>query len=217
MRGRFVSVSVALAVTLHGALASADASTCAASYDRAQVLRDNRQLRDARQELLQCTKEECPGPMQRDCAAWLEDVEARLPTVTFRVKSARTGRELVDVQVTADGVPVVDRIDGRLVQLDPGVRTLRFATRQGVLEEQVIIREGEKNRVIDVPLDDSTSPASGASRPFPVLATTLAGVGVLGIAGFAYFAGGAKSDVDEMRATCAPACAEADVDDARPS
>jgi hypothetical protein len=44
------------------------------------------------------------------------------------------------------------------------------------------------------------------------LAIALAGVGVLGAAGFAYFGITAKSDLDNLRQTCAPNCAKSDLD-----
>lgn len=43
----------------------------------------------------------------------------------------------------------------------------------------------------------------------------LAGIGVIGLGAFAYFAAVGSSDVDRLRETCAPRCTESAVDRAR--
>src|SRR5437762_10726167 len=53
------------------------------------------------------------------CRQWLSQLDAELPTVIFYVKDDR-GRDRADVRVSVDGVPLVDRLSGTPVPMDPG-------------------------------------------------------------------------------------------------
>jgi hypothetical protein len=166
---------------------------CVQAAEIGQRLRDKEMLKAARGEFITCASDACPAVVRQEC-----------------------------VRVLAQ-----ERLDGRRLEIDPGQHTLRFerGDRAGVgrsapIDKQILVREGEKNRFVDVVLDDGDKAAPpeaprAAGKPFPLLGAVFAGVAVLGGVGFAYFAATGQSDVDHLRTTCAPRCAQGDVDSAK--
>jgi hypothetical protein len=126
------------------------------------------------------------------CDRLLSAVEASTPTL---IVSARTadGQDVVAAHVLADGTPLVDSLDGKAIAMDPGPHVLRFA-REGAapIELHVVVREGEKNRLVAVtfpaPTDRPDGGEPGPSRPTPVVVYVLAGVGIVSLAAFGYLA-----------------------------
>src|SRR5262249_31598684 len=111
--GAVSAVAFALVIGTTSAPARAvDRAACAAASDQAQQLRDEAKLRAARAQLIICADETCPGVIRKDCAGWLADVEARLPSVVFRVLDP-AGKDLVQVKLTVDGKKLTDTLDGK--------------------------------------------------------------------------------------------------------
>lgn len=155
----------AFVVTSSRARAESVAACVAASED-AQALRDAGRLVDARALLIVCAQNTCPPLVRKDCAEWLVDVAANLPTVVLSARDA-AGRDLTDVRVSVDGHILTEAMDGRAVFLDPGGHVLRFEVPgTAPLEQRVILRQGEKNRVVSAVL-------ATASSPSPVLVSPL--------------------------------------------
>jgi hypothetical protein len=212
----------ALALSLSSAALADDKLACVSAYQDAQSFRKDGELRASKEQLVRCASEACPSVLSRDCAQWLREVEQALPTVVLSARGP-DGNEAVEVRVTLDGAPLVDRLDGRAVAVDPGVHTLRFEVAGAEpIEERLVIREGEKLRRISVtfplagapPSPPLALPVALAARPIPTIVYPLAAVGVLGLAGFGYFALDGlskKSALDE----CRPNCAQSDVDTAK--
>jgi hypothetical protein len=195
---------------------------CGVSAERGQRLREKRSLKAAREEFIACAKERCPSAIRVDCAGWLADVQGRIPSIVVRATD-QGGRDLMDVRVFVDGELLQQRLDGKSFEVDPGERTLRFERgTDPPVAKKILVREGEHHRPVDIvlgekkpeePVRPPPSPQT-ASHETPVLPIILAGVGLVGIGGFAFFAGTGKSDLDDLRATCAPRCAQSDVDSA---
>jgi hypothetical protein len=212
---------LACALALGTASARADVKAdCVDASDQGQTSRDQGKLIDARARFAACVSDACPHVVRVDCAKWLADVDDRMPTILVRAKDRR-GLDILDLRVTVDGAPIA--VDGRFVPIDPGVHTFRFEHEGSVpMEQRLLVREREKNRVLDVTLEDvrrlPDMPVYAdppPARPFPVAAAIAAGVSLVGVAGFAYFGATAKSDLDHLRNTCEPSCAQSDVDSAR--
>ncbi|WP_438021104.1 hypothetical protein WMF18_19420 [Sorangium sp. So ce315] len=236
-----LSLAAALALSAAGAAhARPTKRACAAAYERAQGLRRDGRLLEAREALIACSQPACPPAAVADCGPWLAEVEQSLPSVVVAAKDA-DGRERLDVRVLVDGRLLTATLDGKALPVDPGLRTFRFepATGQAV-EERVLIREGEKNRAITATLGAPAAGAPAARRPLaspplaapaaaplaapaaaplatpaepsiPPLAWVAGGVGVAGLAVFAV-AGALSLDAEaDLRATCAPRCAAGDV------
>jgi hypothetical protein len=199
---------------------------CVQAAEIGQRLRDKEMLKAARGEFITCASDACPAVVRQECVRWLADVDERLPRIVVRATDAAS-HDLSDVRVSIDGVLAQERLDGRRLEIDPGQHTLRFergdrvgGARSAPIDKQILVREGEKNRFVDVVLDDGDKAARpeaprAAGKPFPLLGAVFAGVAVLGGVGFAYFAASGQSDVDHLRTTCAPRCAPGDVDSAK--
>lgn len=214
-----------LAVAAARLLWSADATAttveaCVQASESAQELKDQGKLRAARDELLRCVDDSCPGPVKHECLRLLTEVEARMPSVVFSVRDA-AGNDITSVRVSIDGLPLVDRIDGKSVPVDPGEHVFRFEV-AAPLERRVTVHESEKGRLLSVglpaplplapPRATSERPSSTArSRPTPVLTYVLAGTAAVGVAGFVYFWLGAVAEAKNIQQTCAPRCASANL------
>lgn len=211
-------VGIALAVIAAPAEARADdVDACVTASDKGQELRDQGRLRAAREMFVACAAERCPAIVQKDCAAWMAEVDEKLPTVAIHARDAE-GRDIADVRVSVDGEAIAERLDGRALTVDPGSRTFRFV-KVGAPEVAMtlLLREGEKGRLVDVVLG---APAAVKERPafaVPPAAWVLGGVSIAAIGAGVGFGLAAKTGVDDMRAPggCAPFCDPARVDVAR--
>lgn len=178
--------SVALAITLLSAVAHAEpTAVCLSANEKAQQLRSEKHFREAAEQLRVCSQSSCPSAVQRDCAQWLREVEASLPTITFAAKDAK-GRDLFDVTVDVDGKNVLKSLDGSAIPIDPGRHSVTFR-HDGEITQEVLITEGEKARRIEVRFGGSDSGeepqrATSHSRfsPWPFV---LGGLGVAAIGG----------------------------------
>ncbi|MBS2012313.1 MAG: hypothetical protein JST00_05480 [Deltaproteobacteria bacterium] len=166
---RRLLVSAALLVGLLGTshASATDVQACVASSEKAQKLRAAGKLREARDQLQICASDTCPALVRRDCVQWQSEVAASLPTVVFGAKD-RQGRDLFDVTVSMDGDVLVKRLDGKAIAVDPGPHTFRFdATGASPVVQRVLVKEGERARVIDVSIAEASENAGGAAHPPP--------------------------------------------------
>ncbi len=200
-----------------------DNDTCLAAYEKAQRLRKDGKLGASRDELALCVQPKCHALIKRDCSRWMTELERVAPTVIVNARDAQ-GKDVLDVRVTVDGVLLLDRLDGKPHELDPGVHVFRYEGDKAVLsEERVVIREGEKNRIINVRLGATepalpprpTKPAETPAPPPPVSGYVLLGVAAAGATAFGVLAALGQRDLDDMRKGCAPRCDESDVNAAR--
>jgi hypothetical protein len=229
--------AAALVLGASPALAAEPAKVaCARAAEDGQRLRAAGQLREALSRFTVCAQERCPGLIRTDCSAWRVEVDAALPSIVVRATAGEApGRELLDVEIEVDGEVATRRLDGRALPLDPGEHRFVFrAPGRARVERSVLIRVGEKHRLLEVALPPegsplatpparvdvaSAAPAAAAPRPPRPRAGpgvwALAGVGAVGLAGFAYFGLTGYADVRSMRTGCKPGCPPADVDAAR--
>jgi hypothetical protein len=158
MRSRraWVSATALLAgagvgVVSGGGEARADAKQeCAAAYEQTQALRDAGKLIDARKNALACSAAACAGFIVKECTQWLAQIDASLPSVVFEARDAN-GAETSAVQITLDGKPWLQELDGKAKPIDPGPHSIRYAMAGAEpRDETVQIREGEKNRKLTV-------------------------------------------------------------------
>jgi len=171
---------------------------CVTASEDGQLAKMKGRLRVAREKFLSCSDQACPKVVRQDCSTSLEEVDKAMPSVVFGAHDG-TGRDLTDVRVLVDGTELVAVLDGKAVEIDPGPHTLRFES-DGLPphEEEVLVREGEKSRVISVRLGkpvEKPAPVTGPSESAstdrsPAAATwvvgglgaaALLGAGVVGI------------------------------------
>lgn len=208
-----------LVVLLASPPALADKAACGKAYTNAQVQKKAGKLVEAKKSLLECAQKSCPGFINSACARWLTGVESTLPTIVISASDAN-GNDLTDVTVSSDGHKIADKLGGMAIDIDPGQHTLRFE-HEGAkpVEKKVLIREGEKARLIKVqfgsPATAATPPKGGASSSAAVggetstkhastktLAYIFGGVGVVGLGSFAYFGLTGTSERSDLLSHC---------------
>jgi hypothetical protein len=177
-------------------------NACLVSYEAAQRLRLQKKLEAAHAELLVCSRNECPAVLRRDCAGWLGEVEAALPS--FVVAAKADGRDVADVRVLVDGEAVAASLDGTAIAVDPGRHELRFE-REGSdpISQTLLIREGEKNRSVTVDFGSAAPPPRGERNMVPVYG--LAALGAIGLGSFTYFglrSHAKKADLESCKGHC---------------
>ena len=158
--------------------APVDKAACLDAVSKGQVLREAHKLVEAREQFRVCARAECPAVVRGDCTSWVVEVETALPTVVITAKD-EAGRDIFDVDVSAEGQPLVSRLDGRAVPMNPGIHTLRLETADGgSLEQPIVVKEGVKNQDVGVVLHTRQSPTAAAAT-LPVSAPPVAnGAGV---------------------------------------
>ena len=195
---------------------------CVSASTTGQTDRDEGRLLDARGQFLRCARDSCPDIVRKSCSAWLSALDPRIPSVVVRVVD-RDGHHLADAHVTLDGTDMTR--DGRAQALDPGPHTVAAdAPGMEPAAQSFLLSEGESARAVIVTLAPVAvnEPAIVVPAPPPPVAEApvterdtfrvptgawvLGGVGVVGLAGFTYFAVSSKKKYDELEQSCAGAC-----------
>jgi hypothetical protein len=227
--GRRLVVGAALGCALEAALPrtadaaepdkSGERAACADSYRNAQMQRQKGALGRARESLLLCASDRCPTVLQPDCMRWLTEVEAAMPTVTFAAKGI-DGKDVTEVRVTLDGQLLRDSLDGKSTSIDPGTHTLRFEHgTEAPIDQSLVIREGEKSRVISVSWAKSAAregasehaSVAGSSGP-PTSAWVFSGIGAASLAAFGVLAVHGVQRRSELEKECFGSCEQGRVD-----
>jgi hypothetical protein len=144
-----------------------DKTTCTNAYVNGQTRRGEHKLIAARDELRTCARRECSsfmsGQLVKDCADWLTQVEASLPSVVLSAKDS-SGAQVTDVTVSIDGSVIATKLDGRAIDVDPGSHIFAFeAPNAKRVAATAVVREGAKDQLIEVVVE-RTAPAL-ATKP----------------------------------------------------
>jgi len=231
-RGSVLGILAAFAALSIGGTASAqDKQACVNASEHAQHLRTDGKLGEARDELIVCAREVCPIPVRKDCAQWLSEVETARPSVVVSARDT-TGRDVSEVRVIVDGKVLAQHLDGKAIFVDPGHRAFRYETKGApTVEDDVLVREGEKSRVLRVTFPTGGHPADGAhatatpetagpdaaarSGGVPTASWVLGALGVAATGSFLYFGVKGRGEFSDLRSSCAPDCNPTDVDPIR--
>jgi hypothetical protein len=200
---------------------------CLANHVSAQELRLDGSLVAARELLRSCSAPTCPALVRADCSALLADVERAMPTVVLELVNPELDPN--KVRVSLEGLPG-GLLFGAVYELDAGAVALHAeAPGYEPLSETLVVREGEKNRVVQIrlllPLPPALPivvPPLGLPRqslpavderarraPVPrVVPYVFAAVALVGTATSAYFAWSALDRRARLERTCAPLCSE---------
>jgi hypothetical protein len=225
-----LSALVALALASASGTSVAGKKECAAAYVQAQQLKKEGSFKKAREQLIECSKNECLAAARKDCLAWLDEVNASIPSIVVAAKDPK-GNDTFDVRVSDNDEVIAEKLDVNAIELDPGTHKLRFEYAGVEIEREVVLRQGEKNKAIEVSFakdepakpvpavdtgDDATAdepPPETASEGPPVLAYVLGGVGVVALAGAGFFWLSASSEEKDLEDSgCEPTCSDGDVD-----
>jgi hypothetical protein len=232
---RFAATSALALTTLLVAARDAAADErqqCLAASEKAQQLKNAGKLESARDQLIICGRAECPKLIQQACTQWMSELLSNMPSIVPAAKD-RSGRDVIDVKVTVDGKVVTETLDGKPIALDPGVHSFHFETNGAPpIDERVVVRQGEKNRIVTVTFAMGDEPGGGGKKPGPVdvgsdrdrgeeprtssppiAAFVVGGLGLAALGTALYINLDANADARKLRDECAPRCNPSDVDD----
>jgi hypothetical protein len=215
----FGATAAAILALAHVARAD-EVDACVDGADKAQQLRDQAKLLEAREQLIACASASCPSAVGKQCAKWLLEVEGAIPSVSLRVRFE--GADVTDAAVMLDGSPLAGALEGKPIKIDPGQHTFAFKRGDAKAESVIVVRAGEKNRLVDVTLSAPTRIVAAPPPPvgveersgfrFPWTTGVFLGVAVASFVGTAALVAVASSDAGSLRTTCAPTCSVSDVD-----
>ena len=189
---------------------AAEKQACIDAHSRGQALVRDGKLHDAREQFIACGRESCPGAIRKDCAQWLGEANEQQPSVVIGAKDDH-GKDTVKVRVLVDGNEVQKMLDGRPIELDPGTHSFHYVLEnKKTLDEQVLIRQGEKNRKLTAVFPRVQEPP----KPFeiPTAGYVLGGVAIGAIGNFVAWAIVGKNQQSELESSCAPRCPQEDAD-----
>lgn len=206
-------VGFALALGLPAVAVADEADECASKAEEGQSLRDQSKFIEARDDFARCARESCPSVVRKDCNAWVADMDGKIPTVVFAVKDTR-GDDVANVSVTVGGKSFT--LDGKATPMNPGPAHLTFESPGlGAAELDVVIREGEKARVVEVtigkePTDKGGGKPSGPVAPvetrtpiaFVVTPWVMVGLSAASLATFGALQGIARGELSDIEAGC---------------
>lgn len=197
---------------------------CLDSHTEGQKLRRDGKLLESRDAFRQCSATACPSQIIRDCFVWMEETSKQIPSVSVSVTADGVNR--ADVQVYIDDVLAADKLSGRALDVNPGPHQIRVVLPPfAPFEEQIVITEGEKFRVVNVsfttpgrsssplaPRASAEQPELETYRPVPIATYVFGGLGIA-----AAISGGAwgisnmalRSDMEDR---CAPDCSKQSIE-----
>jgi len=182
MRIRLLLSCASAIVLLASTAAADDKQVCADAYEKSQVLRDDGKLLQSRDQLRLCARAECAATIAKTCADWLAEVEQRIPSVVLSAKTGG-GVDLTDVRVTMDGAELARRLDGRSVDVDPGVHTFVFEAPDGRAEQKLVVKQGAKDQALAVTIG-AAAPPPRVETPLPPPIVAEEGTSTLRYAGY---------------------------------
>ena len=195
---------------------------CIAAAESGQQLRSSGKLRDARKAFGPCTSNACAAVIRRDCGRWIDEIDAATPTFTVRLQDEH-GVDVSDGKVLVDGEVVSSAGEGHATPIDPGMHRVVWEREAGNISEELVMHEGEHNRVVVLRVPAILGPPQGGDTapveakhgsPVPWIVGT-AGVALMVTGGI--FWGLGLHDRANLSVTCAGAhaCVQADVDASR--
>src|SRR5579859_1272577 len=158
--GRGATVAaLGVALSLHAKTGAADPSKdkweaavrfCSNVYNDGLELEDQGKLLRAREVLLSGAKARCIAPVRQACRRRYDQLAAEIPSVV-PIAMTEEGDPLDDVQVAIDNQIVASRLDGRSLQLDPGLHEFAYSVDGKVVAaEKIMIVQGQRNRPISI-------------------------------------------------------------------
>ena len=226
-----VVAGLAVAVCLAAAPARADVTKdqCIDSNGRAQHLRTDGKLLEAKDQLRTCSNPACPAIVRSDCIKRLDDLENAQPTIAFIAKDG-SGADLVAVKVTVDGKLLTEKLDGTPLEVDPGQHEFTFETAgQPPVTRTLVLTEGVKGRRERVVLGPEAPPApvpppaapglpvtepavtggGGGMGTQKILGLAAGGLGVAGLAVGGIFGAMTLSEKSQQQNACGSPCSPA--------
>ena len=229
LASRTALIALALSTLCASAHAELSLEACSDAYTDGQEDRLAGRVFSARARFEQCKDASCPDAIVEDCKRWLAEVEAELPTVVIAATNL-AGAPIAHLSVSIDGVPVAPEALSAPIVVDAGAHVFRL-TAPGFAAARIERSLRPEDRAYSIhallhpPRPHARSsaarrarapaPATPAPTSFPVLASVLAGVGVVSLGSAVYFGVSAKRRYDQLETECAPHCSGAQGDSVR--
>ncbi len=227
-----VWLAFAIAVAPGIALAEDEKGVCVSQHEQGQLSRRAGHFDSAREQFSSCTRDACPAPVRKRCAELLAELDAAQPTLVIAVHDAEGRDVLRGTSMTLDRGSARD-VPATALRVDPGEHVLRVAAAsRPPVDRPIVVREGEKERRIDVVLPAEVAPAppgpavalpspSAPSAPSQPTRTIPVGARVsIGVSAASLLAAGTTSAVGwgihgHLASSCSPGCTESQVEPLR--
>ena len=191
-----------------------DPSACVTAYEHGQVNRRDGHFDGARADFATCTADACPAFVRERCLQFARDLEVAQPTVIVVARDAHR-RDLPNARIAIDGA-IADTAPSVAMRLDPGAHTFRLDAGAASVEQRIVLREGEKDRRVELVAGDLEPP-----KPRVTVVTTSKPVGawiMTGVAATAFASAAAMSATGwgiyaslSSPSSCGHACTDAQV------
>ena len=196
---------------------------CRVAYEQGQVDRSQGRLQSATQYLRTCSQPACASFMRSDCARWLDEIAATMPSLIVAVHDS-AGQDVTNVRLLVDGQVRATHLDGLEFEVDPGPHVVRVELLGAEpVTQEILVRLGERGRRIEMTVGVAAGRgwlrrcrwrqwfppherAGCLSSP-----TSSPGVTVAGLGWFAAFGILGNSVRQDRGNTCAPYCSDQDV------
>jgi hypothetical protein len=231
---QFVTFAVAGIAILAASEALAESESppqqvdCVQAFENGQRLRKDGKLKAATEALISCSQPTCPAFIAKECTGLYTEAQTSLPSVALGANDEQ-GQPLTDVAVYLDGELLTKRLDGRAVNVDPGLHEFRFEyEKKPPVLIKSLVAEGEKNKSVNATFQDpnpgkkeqlkatavTTTPIQSPeakAASLPVVPFVVGGVGIVALAGGIILRLVADNDYDQLNGTCRPNCSDSQV------
>jgi hypothetical protein len=189
---------------------------CIAAAERGQELVKAGRLNAATEHFSRCVQANCPATVQRDCLQFAAQVDAAMATIVISVIDEQ-GSRLKPTRLLVDGA-VMEKADiATPIRLEPGPHVIEAITLSGQTSSRIELAPGERGRHVALQIRaqkaEKTEKAEKAEghRPVPNAVWIAGAVGLAGVATFGVLGALGTSELHDLRARCAPHCAQADL------
>jgi len=139
-------------------------NACGSAVSAAQQLRSEGNLTAARARVSACLSSNCPSQVQ-ECARQLAAIDAEIPSIIVEARD-EASNYVTDARATMDGAPLLERLDGKEILVNPGEHRVTVDSPGfGRGETTFVARTREKRFRVVLFLSSAT-----ASRPSAVTA-----------------------------------------------
>jgi hypothetical protein len=215
-----LGVACALFAPTRARAADDDKARCVEAYEDGQRARKHGRLLSAQQSFSLCASDVCPVVMHADCSRWSEELDPQVPRVTIEL-SDPDDNTLDGARLSLD-LGEERSLDEEPIRLDPGQHSLTLR-RDGYRDsrQQVAVARSDRLKLhvvlepVSTPPSVTPPPVASAPRrlaspadsggPSLLPALVAGGVGLAGVASFAYFGLSARSE-DRALDGCSPHC-----------
>jgi hypothetical protein len=137
-------------------------NVCSAAMSAAQQLRSDGNLAGARARLSACLSSNCPNQVQ-ECARRLAAINAEMPSIVVEARD-EASNYVSDARATMDGAPLLERLDGKEIFVNPGEHRVTLDA-AGFRRSETIFVARPREKRFRVVLFLISAPSPSAPKP----------------------------------------------------